>query len=115
MRIARMLAENINGFVIFVHTNYENRHKSYVENPDKLYQLKLLIEEYKFQLIAEELTRINQFVWNEKYTNLLVGRFKKGMLVIEEYIDNNYNDLFLFTGRIYTLKNLYSVLEVETD
>ncbi|MFT4415817.1 hypothetical protein ACLM5H_18315 [Fredinandcohnia humi] len=108
MRIARMLAENIDSFITFVQTNYENRHKSYIENPDKLYQLKLLVEEYKFQLIADELLRINQFSWNEKYTNILVDRFRIGMNVIEEYVDRNYNDLFIFTARLHTLKSLCS-------
>lgn len=110
MRIARMLAENIDGFVKFVQINNENRYKSYIENPDKYYQLKLLVDEYKFQLLADELWRINQFVWNEKYTTILVNSFREGMTVIEEYVDRNYNDLFIFTPRLDTLKSLYSCL-----
>ncbi len=105
-----MLAENIDGFVKFVQLNYENRNKSYIENPDKVYQLKLLVEEYKFQLLADELWRINQFVWNEKYTMILVNSFRDGMTVIDEYVERNYNDLFIFTPRLDTLKSLYSCL-----
>ena len=106
MRMARMLAENIDGFVQFVQANYQNRHKSYVEHPDKLLQLKLFVEEYKFQLLADELLRINQFVWNEKYTYLLVNECREGMKVIEEYVERNYDDLFVFTARLKTLKSI---------
>lgn len=112
MRIARTLAEQISNFIQFVQANYENRHKSYVTKPDKIYQLKLFIEEYKFQLLADELLRINQFVWNEKYTNLLVDEFIKGMKVIEEYVGRNSEDLFIFTARIHSLTNLYSSFKV---
>lgn len=113
MKIAIMLAENIDSFIKFVHSNYENRNKSYVESPDKFYQLKLLVAEYKFQLIADELLRINQFRWNERYTFILVDRFIQGMNVISEYVDRNYSDLFIFTARLHTLKSICSSFEVE--
>lgn len=73
---------------------------------DKLYQIKLLTEEYKFQIIADELIRINQFDWDGKYTYYLLHQFRQGMSIIDEYVKNNYDDLFLITARIYTLKNL---------
>ncbi|MDQ0199808.1 hypothetical protein [Neobacillus ginsengisoli] len=106
MQKANMLVENINGFIKFVHKSHENSKNSFILNTDKVYQIKLLIEEFKFQIIADELMRINKFTWDEKYTYLLVDRFKKGLNIIDEYVENNYNDLFIFSARLYTLKNL---------
>jgi hypothetical protein len=98
MQIANMLADNINGFITFVRKNHENENNCFCLNRDKLYQLKLLV--------ADELKRINRFTWDENYTHLLVDRFRKGMGVIEEYVENNYSDLFIFTARLYTLNSL---------
>ncbi|MFY0782887.1 hypothetical protein AB1K18_21745 [Peribacillus simplex] len=106
MQIANMLADNINGFITFVRENHENENNCFCLNRDKLYQLKLLVEEFKFQVLADELKRINRFTWDENYTTLLVDRFRKGMMIIEEYVENNYSDLFIFTARLYTLKSL---------
>ncbi|MFJ8244875.1 hypothetical protein [Peribacillus asahii] len=106
MEIAKMLAENIDGFVKFVHKHYQNKKNSLILNRDKLYQVKLLVEEFKFQILADELLRINRFIWNEEYTYLLVNRFKKGLSIIDEYIENNYDDLFILTARLHTLKSL---------
>jgi hypothetical protein len=108
MQMARMLAENIDGFVKFVHKNYQDKNNCFVLNRDKLYQLNLLVEEFRFQLLANELLRINKFAWNEEYTYLLVNRFRKGLSIIDEYVENHYNDLFIFTARLYTLKSLSS-------
>ncbi|MFJ7745411.1 hypothetical protein [Peribacillus sp. NPDC097295] len=105
MQMARMLAENIDDFVKFVHRQYDDINSCFTLNRDKLYQLKLLIEEYKFQMVADELQRINRFTWDETYTYLLVDRFREGMAIIDEYVENNYHDLFIFTARIYTLNN----------
>ncbi len=110
MRIATMLADAIDGFVQLVQENYENRHKSYVENPDKLYQVNLLIDEFKFQLNSSELRRINTFSWNADYSILLVNDVSKGLEVIEEYVKRNYDDLFILTGRLHTLRSLCSTL-----
>jgi len=106
MEIAKMLAENIDGFVKFVHKHYQNKKNSLILNRDKLYQVKLLVEEFKFQILADELLRINRFIWNEEYTYLLVNRFRKGLSIIDEYVENNYDDLFILTARLHTLKSL---------
>ncbi|USK68616.1 hypothetical protein [Peribacillus asahii] len=106
MQIAKMLAENIDGFVKFIHKHYQNKNNSLILNLDKLYQVKLLVEEFKFQILADELLRINQFIWNEEYTYLLVNRFRKGLSIIDEYVENNYDDLFILTARLHTLKSL---------
>lgn len=105
MQKAIMLSENIDGFIKFVINNYDKKN-SIRFHTDKLYQIKLFIEEYKFQLLADELWRINQFEWDEKYTLLLVDSFVKGINVIDEYVNNNSNDLFLLKARLYTLKSL---------
>jgi hypothetical protein len=105
MQKAILLSENIDGFIKFVQHNHENKN-SYRFNPDKLYQIKLFIDEYKFQLIADELWRINQYDWDGKYTHILLDLFIQGFNVIDEYVNNHAHDLFLLKGRLFTLKNL---------
>ncbi|WP_338448771.1 hypothetical protein R4Z09_21505 [Niallia oryzisoli] len=104
---ANLLAENIKGFIQFVRKSYQQKN-SYLSDPDKLYRLKLLIDEFHFQIIADELTRINKFVYDEKYTALLVNRFRKAIHMIGDYIEQNYNDLFIFTARLHTLRSISS-------
>jgi len=102
---AMMLAEQINSFNQFVLKSFENKNGIHAK-PDKLYQIKLWIEDFKFQIIADELMRINKYDWDEKYTHYLVTQLQKGITNIDEYVKNNYSDLYLFTARLYTLKNL---------
>src|SRR5574342_77108 len=102
---AILLAENIKSFIKFLKQKHENKN-NYRVQADKLYQIKLLTEEYKFQIIADELLRINQYDWDGKYTYYLVDQFRQGLSIIDEYVQYNYNDLFLLTARIHTLKNL---------
>ncbi|MEH7108863.1 hypothetical protein [Bacillus sp. JJ1764] len=106
MQKANLLADNINRFIKFIYIHYENRSSSSIKNADKLYQIKLFIEEYRFQIIADELKRINQYDWNEKYTLYLVDEFYKGISVIDQYVNHHYEDLFLVSARLYTLKSL---------
>lgn len=112
MKIANLLAENIHGFIEFVFNSYDNK-SSCILNMDKLYQIRLLVEEFKLQILADELQRINQFSWNEQYTHLLVERFRKGIAVIDEYVERNYEDLFILTARLHTLKSLSLLLSKE--
>ncbi|OLS34852.1 hypothetical protein [Bacillus sp. MRMR6] len=107
MQKAIMLAEGIKGFIQFVQKNYENKN-SFRINTDKLYKIKLITEDFKFQIIADELLRINQFDWDGKYTYYLVNQFREGYEIIEEYVKNNYEDLFLITARMHSLKSLSS-------
>ena len=104
MQKAIILADNINGFIKFVQ-NQKIKNNFRIET-DKLYQVNLWMEEYKFQILSDELIRINQFEWDEKYTSYLVDRLQKGINIIEEYVKNNYPELFILTARLYTLKNL---------
>jgi len=105
MQKANLLAENIRVFIKFVYKTLDNKNnpRSY---SDKVYQIKLWIEDFKFQSLANELTRVNQVTCDEKYTQLLVARFRKGILIIDEYVERNYEDLFIFTAKLYTLKNI---------
>ncbi|WP_066399170.1 hypothetical protein [Neobacillus mesonae] len=105
MQKANLLAENIADFIKYVRKSHENKN-SFHSNPQKVYQIKLIMEDFKFQIIADELRRINQFDWDEKYTHYLVNQFHEGFTIIEEYVINNYSDLFLFSGRLHTLNNL---------
>lgn len=104
MQKANMLAENIKIFIDFVYKTFDNKNnpKSYL---DKIFQLKMWVEDFKFQSLADELTRVNQVTCDEKYTQLLVERFRKGIMIIDEYVERNYEDLYIFTAQLYTLKN----------
>ncbi|MBT2689385.1 hypothetical protein J7I93_14420 [Bacillus sp. ISL-47] len=107
MQKANLLAENIKDFIGFIHKNLENN--IFFMDRDKLYQIKLIVEDYKFHILADELIRINRFTWDEKYTHYLVNQFKKGLSIIDEYVERNDNSLFMMAGRLYTLKNLSSI------
>ena len=102
---AVMLAENIKGFIQYVQIQYQ-LNNSHLSKPDKLYRLKLLLQEFQFRIIADELLRINRFIFDEKYTSILVNRFRQGIQIIGEFIENNYNDLYIFTPRLYTLRSI---------
>jgi len=115
MQKAIMLAKNINEFIIYVEKNHENKN-SFRFNIDKLYQVKLLVEEYKFRMIAEELLRINQYSWDGKYTYYLVDGFQKGIDVIDDYVKNNYDELYLLTAKLYPIKDLIQLFnKIETE
>ncbi len=109
-----MLAENIKDFIQFVDKSYQNKN-SFRFNNDKLYQVKLIIEDFKFQIIADELLRINEFDWNEKYTHYLVSQFQKGINIIDEFVHNNNNDLFLLMARLHTLKSLSGAFNLQDN
>jgi len=104
---AMALAKNIKEFIEFIHR--QKNQNNFRIDTDKLFQVKLWIEEFKFQILADELIRINQFDWDENYTFYLVDRFQQGITIIDEYVKNHYQELFILTARIYTLKNLSSV------
>nr|WP_286180770.1 hypothetical protein [Bacillus sp. ISL-37] len=111
MQKANLLAENIKGFADFVQECYKSE-SGLILNHDKLFQVKLWVEEYKFNQLADELARINMFEWDEKYTLLLVKRFWKGLRIIEDYVEHNQSDLFILTARIHTLRNLSALFSI---
>lgn len=100
---AIMLAEQLSEFIDYVEKSYVKKNP-YLSDQDKLFRLKMLIEECRFKIIASELKRVNTFVYDEKVTTLLMERFKKGIDMIDEYVGNNKDDLFIFTPRIEILK-----------
>ena len=103
MEKAKILAESIDGFVKYVQkSDHEKNH--HLSNLEKLFRLKLIVEEYKLHIIASELFRINRFEYDEKYTNFLIDNFRKVIDIIGEYIDQNQDDLFIFTARLYVLR-----------
>lgn len=114
MQKANLLAENMKGFAEFVQKCYDTK-SGLILNHDKLYQVKLWVEEYKFIQIAQELARINQFDWDEKYTLLLVARFLKGLVIIDDHVEHNQADLFILTARIHILKNLSALFAVKSE
>jgi hypothetical protein len=107
MEKANLLAGNIKNFIAFINKNLEKN--IFYMDTGKLRQIQLIAEDFKFHILADELIRINRFVWDPKYTKYLVDRFVKGLTIIDEYVQRNYNSLFMVTGRLYTLKNLCSL------
>lgn len=109
MTMANLLADNIDSLIELV-KNREKKH-SFLFNQDKWYQVRLFLEDFRFHIVADELHRINTFCWNESYTKLLVNDVRKGMAVIDEFTERNYDDLFLLQAKIYTIKQLCQFFE----
>jgi len=105
MQKAILLAVNMKDFTEFVQKLATNK-SGLILDQNKLYQVKLWMEEHKFRSLAEEILRINRFEWDEKYTLLLVNRFWKGFMIIHDYVEYHYSDLFILTARLHTLRNL---------
>jgi hypothetical protein len=99
---ARLLATNIKEFVDLVQ-NGNNQPFGQLANSEKLFRLKLIIEEFRIETIADELIRVNTHTWDEQASRILVDRFITAFHHIKEYVENNYNDLFFVSARIYTL------------
>ncbi|MBB6444311.1 hypothetical protein [Bacillus benzoevorans] len=102
---ANLLAENIRGFFEYVQKSYRENNTN-LSHPDQLYRLKNLVEEFKLNIIADELLRINRFLFDEKYTTELVNDFRRAIAIIGEYIDINKDELFIFTPRLHTLRSM---------
>ena len=109
MQIANLLADQVDNFIEFV--KVQEKKKSLILNQEKWYQVRLLVEEFRFPLVAEELHRINTFSWNESYTILLVNDILNGTAVIEEFAERNYDDLFLVTAKLHNIKELCRLLK----
>ncbi|WP_404332684.1 hypothetical protein [Mesobacillus maritimus] len=101
---ALLLARNIKEFVDIV-KNGKNHPFGQMSNPEKLYRLTLIVEEFRIGTIADELLRVNTYTWDEQASRILIERFKTAFIHISEYVQNNYNDLFFFSARIYTLEH----------
>ena len=109
MQIANLLADQVDNLIDFV--KVQEKKKSLLLNQDKWYQVRLFVEEFRFPLVADELHRINTFSWNESYTILLVNDILNGTAVMEEFAERNYDDLFLLTAKLFTIKELCRLLK----
>ncbi len=81
---------------------------------DKEYRLKLLLEEFNFRKLSAELRRLNQHGDEERETFILASRAGLACGHLEEYINNNLKELYMFVGRLYTLKHACSLFESES-
>lgn len=99
---AKLLSETLLSFNDLVIKQYQTN--NFLSDPDKLFRLKNLVEEYKLHLLGSEILRINQFSYEEKETDILVERVKKAVYNIDEYIENNLEGLFIFSAKLHSLK-----------
>lgn len=109
MQKANFVADSVLLLIEFVNNSHQQANRLRF-NPDKVYQLKLLTEEYQLQSLAEELRRINLHTWDERYSFLLMERIENGMSVIEEFVQRHYDELFVFSAKLYTIKNACAFL-----
>lgn len=107
---ALLLAENILYFANLVGKDY--RH-SYLVDSEKWYRLKHLVEEYQLDLLGRELLRLNQFEWEESQSTILIERIRKGIKNIDDYIHVYLEGLFIFSARLYVIKEILE--SIETD
>lgn len=112
MKAANLLAETIYGFMELIDRSRNDSIGFHLDR-DKVYQLSLFAKEFKFRATADELKRINRFSWNEAYTYWLAEDLGKGLEVINEYVERNCGDLFIFTARLHTMKSLSLLLREE--
>jgi len=101
---AQLLATNIKEFVDLVQDG-NNQPFGQLANSEKLFRLKLIIEEFKIETIADELLRVNTYTWDKQASRILIDRFITAFRHISEYVENNYHELFFVSARIYTLKH----------
>jgi len=111
---ASLLATNLKSFVEFVDHIYYSPNK-HLSHPDKLFRLKLIVDEYRLGTIADELMRVNKHAWDERSSPFLIDRFVTSWGNVTEYMENNLNDLYIFSGRVYTLTNYCRLFIRDTD
>jgi hypothetical protein len=107
-----LLANCIMDFVTFINESYDAKYRNF-SNPDKLFRLKLITEEFHFNTIASELLRLNSQCLEEQQTRVLIARFKKAFGDVVDYFEHNQSDLFLFSGRVYTLEHYCQLFNTE--
>lgn len=103
---AKLLAENLSQFVTLVHRKEE--HLTHLSDKDKLYRLKSLVDEYRLGLLAKEIARINRFSWEPEMMVLLVNRVRTSISSIDDYMENNLDDLFFYSAKVHTIKSICS-------
>ncbi|WP_421385332.1 hypothetical protein ACOJQI_11375 [Bacillus salacetis] len=114
MERAKLLTMNLQGFIDLVNRTYE-QHSYIVLNQDLLYRLKLLVEEYRFQLLADELKRLTRYEGEEKQTLMNIEKVKEKISIIDDFIQVNYDDLFIFSGRVHSIRSIIDMFEEKED
>jgi hypothetical protein len=112
---AMMIAIHMKEFAEFVNYIYTAK-PQLIPNRDKHFRLKMLIEEFTFLGVANELLRLNQYVCEQRETKMLLDRFNHGLRHVADYVRQNQEDLYLFSGQIYTLEHdieLFGILTGE--
>ncbi|KKK38528.1 hypothetical protein WQ57_07950 [Mesobacillus campisalis] len=101
---AILTASHMKEFAEFVDYGYIAK-PQLIPNREKHFRLKMLMEEFNFLGVANELLRLNQYVCEQRETKMLLDRFSHGLRHVAEYVSQNQEDLYLFSGRIYTLEH----------
>ncbi|TYS16591.1 hypothetical protein FZC78_11395 [Rossellomorea vietnamensis] len=109
MSSAKLLALNLQGFLDLVNRTYR-QHSFIVLNQDILYRLNLLVEEFRLQVLTDELIRLTKYEDEEKQTLVNIEKVHEKIIIIEEFIEHNYDDLFLFSGRVYSILSIINSL-----
>ena len=65
MQKAKLLTVNLQGLIDLVFRIHEQQ-SNIVVNQDILYRLKLLVEEFRLQILADELKRLTKFAGEER-------------------------------------------------
>jgi hypothetical protein len=114
MERAKLLTMNLQGLIDLVNRTYE--HQSYIVlNKDVLHRLKLLVEEFRFQLLADELNRLTKYEGEEKQTLMNIEKVNEKIGILDEYIQGNYDDLFIFSGRVHSIRSIIDMFEEQSD
>ncbi|WP_456274830.1 hypothetical protein [Bacillus sp. AK031] len=104
-QMAKLLALNLQGFIDLVDRTYRQP-SAIVLNQEILYRLKLLVEEFRFQILTDELLRLSKYEGEDKQTLMNIEKVNEKIAIMEEFVEQNYDDLFLFTGRIHSIRSI---------
>ncbi|RIW32037.1 hypothetical protein D3H55_14275 [Bacillus salacetis] len=107
---AKLLAVNLQGFLDLVKRTYE-QNSFIVLNQDILYRLNLLVEEFRFQILADELFRLTKYEDEEKQTLKNVEKVNEKLVILEEFVQHNYDDLFIFSGRVHSMRSIINLFD----
>ncbi|EDL66616.1 hypothetical protein [Bacillus sp. SG-1] len=107
---AKLLTVNLQGFIDLV-SRIHDQQSNIVVNQDILYRLKLLVEEFRLQLLADELKRLTKFDGEERQTLLNTEKVNEKIIIIDDFIQQNYDDLFIFSGRVHSIRSIISMLK----
>ena len=110
MQKAKLLTVNLQGFIDLV-SRIHDHHSNTVVNQDILYRLTLLVEEFKLQILADELKRLTKFVGEERQTLLNIEKVNEKIIIIDDFIQQNYDDLFIFSGRVYSIRSIIETIK----